>query len=288
MKESLERIAGTIILYNSSIEVIDNIYTYIHDITTIYVIDNSDQSNNKLVNELCKFTKVKYHFNDGNKGIAYALNIAAQMAINDGFTYLLTMDDDSKAPLGMINAMQVFIKNYQNPSNIGIVSAVHTLKSEQKDYRKVYYTMTSGNLLNLNAYLKVGPFNESFFIDHVDHDYGIRLNAHGLDVIELIDQKLNHTLGKTKQIVILYYIKINYISHSPIRNYYFFRNGFKVISRYALPYPKIGLQLIFLLAKELIKVIIFEDMKVKRVILTWRGIKDALTGKMGEYTYVQD
>jgi len=71
--------------------------SYLEFLQTLYVIDNSEIPNSNIVDELCKFDKkVKYIACGENKGIAYALNLGATLAIESGADWLLTMDQDSR------------------------------------------------------------------------------------------------------------------------------------------------------------------------------------------------
>jgi GT2 family glycosyltransferase len=45
--------------------------------------------------------------------------------------------------------------------------------------------MSSGNLLNLAAFKQVGAYNESFFIDYVDHEYCLRLKKKRFSILTL-------------------------------------------------------------------------------------------------------
>ena len=74
-------------------------------------------------------TKVKYIYNNLNLGVAASLNIGAKEAIEQGYTYLLTMDQDSKATPDMINHM---LKAYKHFQDIGIVTPFHVNKFETK------------------------------------------------------------------------------------------------------------------------------------------------------------
>jgi len=49
--------------------------------------------------------KVRYLTAGTNSGIGTALNTAGRMAVQEGYEYLLTMDQDSVASVGMIRTM---------------------------------------------------------------------------------------------------------------------------------------------------------------------------------------
>lgn len=280
MRYSKCDVAGVVVLYNSTIDVIPNIKSYIDQIDQLFVIDNSElQSDTAKTWVNAIFANAQYETNNGNKGVAFALNKAATLAIAKGYKFLLTMDDDSGVPPNLVSKMLSFVMN-NSKNQIGIVSVNHSSKIGFLPFRYVLYTMTSGNLLNLSAYQHVGPFMDSLFIDHIDHEYGLRLNAQGFQVIELTHLKMTHKLGIKKSIKISF-SKLSYISHSPTRIYYMSRNGFYVARKYFKLFPKFSLIVTILLIKEFIKIVLFDNNKILRIRLLGEGLKDGFFKRLG-------
>lgn len=278
---SQRNIAGVVVLYNSPAETLHNILTYIHQVETLYVVDNSSSRNDELIRALQTYPNVHYHSLNGNKGIATALNWAAKQALQDGFTVLLTMDDDTQTPTTMMAQMIEFWNGYGKP--IGILSGVHHTKSDAASYRRLPYTLTSGNLLNLKAYQITGPFYDDLFIDHVDHEYGLRLNQHKYEVIELPSIRLGHQLGYAQQIKIGNWVVRNYGTHSPIRQYYFARNGVYVALLYFKAYPSFSWMVAKELVKRLIKASVLDENGKSRVKMLLQGVIDGWRGQLGKY-----
>ncbi|GAB3708993.1 glycosyltransferase family 2 protein [Spirosoma flavus] len=283
-------IAGAVVLYNSPMEVLDNISTYIDQISKLYVVDNSAKPNVALIKELEKNDKISYISLDGNKGIATALNLGAQHAIADNFAILLTMDDDTRTPPTMVDEMITFWNNYPQP--IGILSGVHHTKPDKVAYRKLPYTLTSGNLLNLKAFSEVGSFQDDLFIDHVDHDYGFRLNEKGYEVIEIPSIRLIHQLGYAKPIKIGSYVVGQYGNHSPIRLYYYTRNGLylsgvyskrlRVSNIYLKHYPSFVLKFVIHISRMSLKAILLEKDRKYRIKMLIKGLVDGWNGNLGK------
>jgi rhamnosyltransferase len=272
-------VAAVVTLYNSAPDVIENIATYSSQVDKLYVVDNSERQNFDLEFKLRSFHNLVYIPLGDNLGIGYALNIAALEAIRQNYHFLLTMDDDSKAPPALVESMLYFFSN-QKEYSVGIVSVNHSVKQVNLSYKPVLYTMTSGNLLNLNAYKSVGPFNEKLFIDHVDHEYCLRLNSNYFSVIELTDIQLIHRLGEDKQVKIFNRL-FSFISHTPQRTYYIFRNGIFVGVKYAKRYPIFLIVVLKIISAEMIKIIFFEDSKLLRLKNSVKGIKHAFLNRLG-------
>ena len=88
----MKKIAAVTVLYNPTKKIIQNISGYIDKVDKVYVIDNSNDSNEKL---LIDNKKIEYLPNYTNLGISNSLNKACNLAIDEGYEFLLTMDQDS-------------------------------------------------------------------------------------------------------------------------------------------------------------------------------------------------
>ncbi len=273
-------IAGTVILYNSSLETLYNISTYIDQISKLYVIDNSTDFNEPLLDSIKKLDSVTYISFGENKGIASALNRAARQALADGYSLLLTMDDDTQTPPNMIQEMIKFWNEFTYP--IGIISGIHHEKRIDLKYRSLPYTLTSGNLLSLEAYMKVGGFKDDLFIDHVDHDFGLRLNENGYKVIELPSIRLTHRLGYSKIIKIGQIVIGKYGNHSPTRLYYFARNGVFLSRKYISSQPFFAWMVVKEISKRFVKASFLQSNRKYRIKMLLKGLMDGWRGNLGK------
>ncbi len=88
------KIAAMVILYHPCQETIDNVNSYYDNADKIYAFDNTEQQA-ILKDQLLLQTKISYHHNGKNEGIAKWLNEAANLVVADGFDWLLLMDQDS-------------------------------------------------------------------------------------------------------------------------------------------------------------------------------------------------
>lgn len=236
----LNQIAATVILYNPNEIVLNNLKSYIDQVDHVFAIDNSEIINHAITSQIAGHLKITYINNHGNQGIAQALNLGARKAIEMGYTWLLTMDQDSKTTEGMLSKMIHYIQTYAT-SEISIISPFHANRYHQNSFSKDPYstvltTMTSGNLLNLNVFQKIGGFTEDLFIDYVDNEYCLRSNLLKYKVIQVNHAILEHNLGDLKQHRMLWK-QFYSTNHSPIRRYYAFRNRLKIIELYQNNFP---------------------------------------------------
>lgn len=269
-------VCGVTVLYNPTEEIFGNINSYLNGLNKLYLVDNSEKENEKLKDKFIKFSsKIEYIKMNGNEGIAKALNIAKNRAIEENYNWLLTMDQDSKFKNNDFFKMLNLVKKYFN-KNIAIFSPFHkTIGSiyETEDILKKDVVMTSGNLLNLKIAQKVGDFEEKFFIDEVDHDYCYRIKKLGYEIIVLNKIILNHNLGNIKK-----YRFFSVTNHNYIRRYYITRNRLYMIKKY----PFLKERYIKEILKETIKIILVEKDKIKKLKMTYLGVKDFKNNTTGK------
>lgn len=283
------KFAGCVILFEPTNSVIENISSYSSYLHQLFVIDNSSKSNSKIIKEI-KFSNknAHYHFYGENMGIARALNDAANMAQEMGYDYLFTFDQDSLATKCMIKKIINFVDS-NDCSDVGIISPFHSydnynIPPTHNSFTEVTVVPTSGNLLNLNAYLCVGPFREQLFIDYVDIEYCLRLKSNGYKIFQINDAILLHKLGELKKKrFLLKYIAVT--NHSAERMYYRVRNRFYVINKYKYKYPLYCLSVLKQTLGDVVKIIIYESNKIYKLKMMLLGSLHYITGKYGKIKF---
>lgn len=283
----MKKIYGVVVLYNPESSVIDNVLSYNRELNALYIIDNSDVKNNKIVEKIKKLENCIYIDNHGNKGIAHALNVGAKLAIKNGAKWLLTMDQDSTAAPNMLDNMLDYLVHAPNIDNISIVAPFHsnpyhTEYISNEPYSEVLTTMTSGNLLNLKTYKEIGPFREELFIDYIDNEYCLRSKLKGCNVIQVNNAILKHNLGELKQHKVLWK-RFYSTNHSPIRRYYAFRNRIYIIKTYKYYFPKYCNFEKSRFMVDFVIVILYEKQKLQKLKMMFFGIRDGLRNKYGKF-----
>jgi len=282
------KIAGIIVLYNPNIiEVKNNIETYINQVEKLYIIDNSDNEIQFIENN----DKIFYFFNNGNQGIANALNKGIQFAKKDQMDWVLLIDQDSCVHANFINTMISFLENNQE-EKIGILSPdvkwsknTEYIINDVKKTKKVFTAITSGSLLNLDIIDIIGFFEEFLFIDWVDIDYCLRINLSGYCIIQIPEIYLTHQLGDCEEIKI-FGKHIAYIYHHvPLRKYYITRNLFYMKKKYKKQYPEYYKKLQRTVLFNIFKIVFFEKNKIKKIRASYLGYidyKNNIFGKIDE------
>lgn len=279
----MKKIAVVIVLYNPDLDVLDNINTYVNKVEKLFVIDNSDNINGSLVEKIQLLKKTVYVSSNSNIGIAAALNLAASMAIEDGFDLLLTMDQDSLISDNFISEM---LEEFERDDKIGVLSPyiVH-IKNPQKSIisgiENVTTAITSGSIIRLTAHKEIDGFLEKFFIDYVDHEYCLRMRSFGFKILRLNSVYIYHELGDVKSRK-FFFIKVFPTNHPPQRWYYRTRNRFYVYKIFKNQFPdyiKIDKREFF---KELLKICLYEKNKIQKFKMIMYGYLDFKRNKFGK------
>jgi rhamnosyltransferase len=282
-KNTVPSVAAAVILYNPKDNVIQNIESYINQVSHLYILDNSKILDLSIKNFIIAFNKIDYIYNGRNLGIATALNIAAGKAIGKKYSYLLTMDQDSKAP---INLVETLLDTANKSDKAGVISPLHSniFDTHQRDIDSkitiVNTVMTSGNLISLDAYTKVGGFNEDLFIDYVDVDYCLRLKSSGFNIYKIHSIILEHNEANLKEKKILN-MKIYPTNNDPQRIYYKTRNLLYLNSTYSKKYSKIVRNEFSIYLRNLIKILLLEKQKYLKIKMILMGITDYLKKQKG-------
>jgi len=216
------RLAASVILYKHDDTIYRNISSYIQVVDKMLVFDNSENPN--FDQNLIHSDKIVYYSDRNNQGIAHRLNQAILYCINNNYSHLLTMDQDSSFTDNAIaNYIQLIKDN--NDINIGMYGVCYdeTCKVEHAAINEIL--ITSGSIINISLAEKIGNFDENIFIDGVDTDFCIRLFQNEYKTILYHKIKIKHSLGETKKVITPYLKKSKRAVHSSTRIYYLIRNN---------------------------------------------------------------
>jgi len=268
-------LAGTVVLYNPENKNIENIRTYIDYLEVLFVIDNSENIEEEIINVLRKNAKVHYVLNQNEGGLAKALNLGAALAIEKGYNWLLTMDQDSIVSKEMIPNMFEYIERNET-RDVAVISPFQTDLNQQESpspepYEDVLTVMTSGNLLNLELFQSNGPFLEKLFIDSIDQEYCLRARRNGYRVIKINNAILLHNLGNQK----VYPSGFISTHHNPSRRYFITRNRFFVARVYRKQFPEFYRETFIITIKDIAKILLVEKQKLKKIYNMAMGYIDS-------------
>ena len=289
----MSKVAAIIVSYNPDKNLLDSVNLLISQVEKIIIVDNgSIEEKRKDISSIKDIDneRIEVIFNEENLGIATALNIGVREALKQGFNWILTMDQDSKASKDMVEKMFEVYNNIDEKERKSILSIFPNFVDERiqsieensvmNTYEYVDADITSGNLVKAEVFDKVGFFDDSLFIDLVDTDFCMRLNEKNIKMIKVRDAILYHSLGESQSVKSIFG-KFNTSNHSALRRYYMTRNRFYIWEKYkdlnsfTLNRDK------KLFKKEFIKIILGEKDKVNKIKMVFKGYKDYKKGVRG-------
>lgn len=241
---------AVIVSFNPAMDTLEKcVQSVVPQVEKLLIIDNASHNQNeiiKLKNNMQFYgEKIEIICNKENLGVATALNIGLENSLNAGVDWLLTLDQDSVIPDGMISKYKSICKpmygqlccNLRNPNlpelTIDKMSplTISIDKNETATNYCVYACITSGTLLNVTAAKKCGGFRDELFIDYVDYDISLNLLENGYPTLFVPNLCMVHSFGAAEEKNFLGYHFTDY-NYAPIREYYKAKNCIYMIKRY--------------------------------------------------------
>ncbi len=269
------KIGCVVVLYHPDDTVICNIKSYIEYFDKVYLIDNTEDT--RLNDDVFLQNKnVCYIASYENIGLPAALNIGLKQLKLDGFSYAVTMDQDTKYDESPIDFFNFCINTPDNVAVIGPQYKIDRLKMPVKSetYDEILFSMTSSSFFKLEIMDKLGYFDEKLFLDTLDAEYCLRAKENGYKTIRYNNFIVEHHPAITKKTRIF---RLKYGYCSPIRIYYQNRNGYYCLYKYKNKLFKKGI------LKRYIKIIFLFPNKVKYLNMMKKGRKDAKNNIFGKY-----
>ncbi len=268
---------ATIVLYKPNINrVIENLKILAPQVDKILLINNDSSEVINSIKSVDDSLDFQFIENDGNFGIAAALNQALEYAKINKYDWLISLDQDSIVPQNMIKE---YIESI-NVLTVGIVCPrIYDINNFREEIDRPKFELiqneedviTSGSCINIQAAIKVGGFDERLFIDFVDTEFQKRILLADYKIIRNNSVVLTHEIGNITEKKIFKY-KILCTNHNSIRRFYQVRNRLYFKKKYygnlSLLKEKVRLSL------GLLKIIIFEDEKKEKCLATLKGFRD--------------
>lgn len=282
--------AAAIIYYNPDAKIIAKLKKYSEIFEKVYAVDNSDLKND--LNLFCnRNDNVEYHSMNGNKGISEAYNYFVKQSYEDGFDYLLTLDQDSNLDLKSIEILMEYIEqnideeialicpNYCRIYKGKTDDEFDSLCIHKNQVKFIREPMTSGSFLKLSIIINYMPL-EDLFIGYVDNDLGQMLYLDGYKCIMIGNAVMKQQIGEpVKSTVFNRFFKV--INQSEDRYYYMFRNN-RFLYKKNKSNKIIRKSLNICLGKLMIHILIGERNKIKKLKASYMGICDYRKNKMGK------
>lgn len=274
------QLAGVVILYNPGKDVYDNIMTYVSDLDVLYILDNSNLPDLDVIDKIKMIPHVKYIKHHHNMGISKSLNEALSLT-KEKYKWLLTMDQDTKFKEGTFGDYLKTLSYLPNLEKVyGFTPRYIGESDDTTAYRMIEKggCITSGNIINISIALSCGGFDENLFIDSVDEEFCLRCRKRGFFLYEYTKRIMIQKIGNPHVVKIGRFKICQTSNHNYIRLYYITRNALYVSTKY----PQTKSYYYPIILKRIIKVILFEPDKIRKLHFMAKGFMDFIHNKMGE------
>lgn len=172
-----------------------------------------------------------------NKGIATALNKGLDHALANHCSLMVSLDQDSVCYPDMIDTLMT-VRN-EVPIQTAVIGGNYfdarngiskIPVSGNKNWILQKTVITSGCMIETSIAKELGGFREDYFIDQVDHEFCLRMRAHGYAVAMTRKPVMSHSVGEDNgpSIPVLGILP----GQSPSRKYYVARNSLITIANH--------------------------------------------------------
>jgi rhamnosyltransferase len=229
--------------------------------------------------------------NHANLGLAAALNQGIGMARGHGSAWVLLLDQDSEVAPGILDYMAAALSDYPDSSRVAVIGANYGLPQEPNGRypsdvsinRRISVQtvlITSGSLISVPDFDKIGPFDDGLFIDHVDHEYCLRARRLGFAVIATREVLLTHSIGKESTHLLLGR-RLIASNHAPQRRYYMARNSIVIARRYFRDEPRWVTATLRRALRDVLVMLLFEQDRGEKLKWWLLGLWHGVRGKLG-------
>jgi len=283
-----QSVCAVIVTYHPSAKMVDNLSDMLDQVQGLVVVDNGSTAN-ELRQLRVAAQGFGFHLieNGENLGIAAALNQGVTFAKDKGYPWVIFFDQDSGITEGFVDRMFATWKSHPDrervcsvhPKYIDPETGIESLVRRASDGGPII-SMTSGALMPVWIFTKLGFFAADFFIDEVDTEYCFRLRAAGYLIADSREAVLFHSCGHPRN-VSLFGFKIRPSYHSATRRYYMSRNRLVVYLRFFPAFPRWVLLFMNVSLRETAKCLIAEEYRARKLRNILLGTWDGLTRRMG-------
>ena len=290
-KESMqvEAVCAVVVTFHPDANILDRLSALTSQVGGLVVVDNGSS-----LAELATLRPFLDQFpsrilieHGENLGIATALNAGVRWAQMRGFHAVVLFDQDSQVTAGWMAAMLSCWNATPWGERLGIlVPAYQDVRLQaaipsNRVREGLEAAMTSGSLLPVSLFARLGFFVDELFIDGVDYEFSLRVRAAGMVVAECPRATLEHRPGEPRVVSLRGRRLFQTANYSPARRYYQERNKIWISRRYFGRFPIFCAKLFLFSMKDFIKILMAEQNSATKARYFLRGIRDGLRERMG-------
>ena len=267
----------------------------------LIVVDNTEGEDSPHLDKAAFGSNTEICRNGSNFGLAAALNMGVGRGVELGYEYILILDQDSVPQSRMLETLVAVYRNHPERDQVAIVAPQPLdpgLRSHPRFLRRrkwflfgldecksvtledVTIVISSGVLLPAAVFVALGPFRDDFFIDYVDTEYCLRALSRGYRIVVAGEARLHHRLGQQRAAALGPFV-LYPTMHPVYRWYYMARNRIPTLARYGCRFPHWFAFDLVHGAYVVLRMLLTEDARARKLAAFARGTLDGFRGKMG-------
>jgi rhamnosyltransferase len=214
----------------------------------------------------CHDLNIEYLSENKNLGTAGGLNRLAALAKHHDIQWMFYFDQDSTFDIHFYGRLQDVAEIAAVMGLAAVGSTIHersTIQPEEPKNRiaPARYLIASGTLFGVGAWEGVGQFDESLFLDTVDHEWCLRARVRGYRLGQAPTLALSHRIGRNQRAILGG--RIQPTQHPSWRRELMWRNSIILTRRYWKSNPvQILRHLVARLVDSLACAWVFRDLRV--------------------------
>lgn len=285
-----QSVCAVIVSYHPNTSTLETLLKIKAQVCGLVVIDNGSTAD-EIVSLRTASHALGFHVieNGENLGIAEALNEGARWAKSNGYEWVIFFDQDSEITDGLIEQMLAAWNAHPGRERVASIHPryVDPATGTEPFVRRAsdggpIMSMTSGALMPIWIFEKIGWFAPEYFIDCVDFEYCLRIRAAGYLIADSKNAVLLHAAGHADKSNSLLGFSFRPTHYNATRRYYISRNRIAFYRKYFRVFPRWILQFMYDGLRETVKCFASERDRLHKFRSLMLGTWDGLIGKMGK------
>jgi rhamnosyltransferase len=277
-----DEILAVVVSYNGRGKTVRTVEALLGHVGRVLVIDNgSEADSTELLETMASRSDLSMRFLGRNCGIGFALNCAIRFARDRGYRWLLTMDQDSVIDRTMVDEFKAALRRNPAWACLTPTLMLEGRASDRGGDQAVDYAITSGNLVRVDVFDRIGWYDEGMFVDQLDFDFSLRVRTAGYEIHRVANATLYHELGDAGAPQA--FLGKFHTFHSPLRRYYSYRNYLVLARRHGRHFPGFIIKLAAVHLVQLLTIAMYGRDRARSFVFIWRGVRDFFLDRSGPY-----
>lgn len=293
---------AVVVTYNPNVDLLKKMINSLsNQVSGIVIVDNASINITEVKGCILEiYPSTIFILNEQNMGLGFAHNAGARKSISVGASHVLILDQDSIPDHDCIaNLVQTEKDLLLKGVRVAAVGPVYYSEKTGEVYPitkfrgpfidridpkdvavEASFLISSGCLIRIEMFDKVGFMDEDLFIDYIDVEWSFRAAFKGYKLIATPSARMKHSIGDERKVVMGRSISV----HSPLRRYYLSRNSIYMIKKSYIPFGYKLRESVFNTLRLVIFVLLSKD-KGEYFKYSIRGILDGVKGVKGRFPH---